>query len=253
MWIFSPLCTTFYTQSSKQQGISRETAMQNSNRQPPYKALAIFDLDHTLTRRDTYLRFLGLALLKRPWRLPWCVQLPFAWLAFKGGYKDNAWLKAFFLKAVVGNIDRHSLDSIVGEFCKKTEQSQIYADARKRITFHQDRSDRLVLASASFDFYVIRLAEMLGFDDVLCTHAKWLNNDTLSGEIDGNNCYGPHKASAVERYLEKTSDSGEIFFYSDHHSDLPVFLLANNPIAINPTPKLRELAKEHQFVIELWQ
>lgn len=227
--------------------------MQPSDRQAPNNAIAIFDLDHTLTRRDTYLRFLGHTLRKRPWRLIWCMQLPFAWLVFKGGYRDNAWLKAVFLKAVAGNIDRHSLDQIVGEFCKKTEQSQIYEDARKRVAFHQGRSDRLVLASASFDFYVVRLAKTLGFDEVLCTHAKWLNNNRLAGEIDGKNCYGPHKAAAVKKYLEKFSDNREIFFYSDHHSDLPVFLLANHPVAINPTQKLRELAKEHKFVIELWQ
>ncbi len=225
------------------------TELQASN-----NTIAVFDLDHTITRHDTYLRFLLTVLRRRPHRLIHCSILPFAFLVHKAGIKTNSWLKEVFLTAVAGGLTRGDITELSESFVEKTLASEIYQQALDRIQHHKREGDLLVLASASFDLYVPSLGKKLGFDETLCTRAAWSPENKLLGKIDGNNCYGPHKEFAVRKFLENRGGKfGDVFVYSDHHSDLPVFLLADRAITVNPTEKLRSLASEHSFIVEHWQ
>ena len=62
------------------------------------KTVAIFDLDNTITYKDTYLAFLFKLLRDHPLRLFNCVKLPVAVLLYKTGRRDNSWLKETFLQ-----------------------------------------------------------------------------------------------------------------------------------------------------------
>jgi len=219
----------------------------------PPRDIAIFDLDHTLTRRDTYLRFLLSVLKRRPWRLGHCVLLPAAVVIHKSGLRDNTWLKRVFLRAIAGGATRADLSSMARDFSAQTLQTQIYPDARACVERHVAAGDRLVLASASFDLYVPLIGAALGFEHVLCTRAAWGSDDRLSGDIEGHNCYGPHKLTAVQTLLDNLPERGHVTMYSDHHSDLPVLRLADTGVAVNPTPKLAAAASVHGLVTEHWR
>jgi phosphoserine phosphatase len=45
---------------------------------------------------------------------------------------------------------------------------------------------------------------------------------------------------------------GHVRFYSDHASDAPVFEWADEPVAVNPHPRLRRLAAERGWAVEDW-
>jgi hypothetical protein len=73
--------------------------------------LALFDLDGTITRRDTYLAYLLGFLARHPERWPRATPLPLAVLGYLLGVRDNTWLKTTFLRAILGGAPRSLLAS----------------------------------------------------------------------------------------------------------------------------------------------
>ena len=214
--------------------------------------IAIFDLDHTLSKRDTYLQFLILFLTAHPLNTMRCVFLPMAVLMHKLHLRDNSWLKEKFLRAVAGGSRIDHVNAFSEAFAKKIVQSGLHASAQARIEQHRHNNDYLILASASFDFYVIPIARLLGFDETICTRAEWDTSDRLTGQIVGNNCYGEFKKTVTEKVLASLCPHGKVTIYSDHHSDLPVLSLASYAVAVNPTAKLRTIAVSSNITIEHW-
>ncbi len=215
--------------------------------------IAIFDLDKTITHYDTYIHFLLSILSKKPLRAIRCIHLPFAILMFKVGLRSNSWLKETFLVAFAGGINREAINTMSQSFVSKVLKSGVYPEALEQIEKHRAAGDRLVLASASFNIYVELLAEKLNFDDVLCTHAEWDEAGQLTGRIDGKNCYGENKLVAVKNHLASIENKALITMYSDHDSDLPVFLLSDVRVATNPNSRLEAQAKTHNISIVRWQ
>ena len=74
-------------------------------------SLVVFDLDHTLSRRDTFLQYLGGFLLRNPARILRCIGLPFAVAKFYLGLIDNRQMKESFLSAVLGGIHRQEVEA----------------------------------------------------------------------------------------------------------------------------------------------
>lgn len=215
--------------------------------------IAIFDLDKTITRNDTYVQFLLSILSKKPLRAFRCIHLPFAVLMFKFGLRGNSWLKETFLAAFAGGLSRNEIRKLSESFTAKVLQDGVYQEALDQIAKHRAKGDRLILASASFNFYIDLLAAQLKFDDVLCTQAHWNNKDQLSGRILGDNCYGENKLKAVQKHLSTLEGKRQITMYSDHDSDLPVFLLSDVRIATNPNSRLEAIADSHNISIVRWQ
>ncbi len=220
----------------------------------PITNLAIFDLDHTITRKDTYLGFLAQILKDHPWRVMRTIKLPFAVLIYKAGLKNNSWLKEVFLKAVAGGMTQNQIRACSDKFIGSLRQNGYYRDALNCIQAHQKQNHTLILATASFDLYIQDIADQLGFQKVICTQALW-DQQKLTGRIAGKNCYGQEKADRVEKLFKQlpTKAPYKIYAYSDHASDLPLFMLADKATAINPKPKMQELAKRHSIEVVKWQ
>ena len=216
------------------------------------RIFAIFDLDGTITRGDTYLFFLLSFLKHRPLRLLNCWFLPVAVICYKLRLKDNSWLKKVFLQAIAGGVEKKEISSFLKVFVKDVLENRLRRGALTAIAFHRNNGHRLVLASASFDFYVKEIGHQLGFDTVLCTRSVWDEKNRLKGEILGLNCYGAAKRDRVVRYLEKTGGADFIIAYSDHHSDLALLEWVDRAVSVNPTPMLRELAGQKGFEVKIW-
>lgn len=211
----------------------------------------VFDLDNTITCNDTYLFFLLIFLKHNPIRLLRCWSLPLALLSFKMKLKDNTWLKKKFLGAIVCGTTNTKIKAFATQFIKTIVKHKLRKKALQEILLHKESGHILILATASFDFYVEELGSQLGFDAILCTNSVWENNQ-LQPDISGDNCYGISKLNKVTHYLEKNTNISYTIAYSDHHSDLPLMDWADEAIAVNPTNKLRELAMLKGYEIKIW-
>ena len=215
------------------------------------KMLVVFDLDGTLTKKDTYIPFLLGFLLRNPWRLFRTVHLPIAVIIHLMGIKDNTWLKLAFLKAFLGGVHQSKLESWVDKFSGSIVNEGMRTSAIDILRKYQSQHVEVLLASASLDIYVEVIGEKLGFDNIISTNAEFEEN-YLTGNITTKNCYGEAKAERIIEWLASHGYEHVDIAYSDHHSDLPLLQMANKGVAVCPTNNLRALSKSKQLEVVDW-
>jgi phosphatidylglycerophosphatase C len=204
------------------------------------RQLAVFDLDGTITRRDTLFPYVLGFLKRRPWRLPGLLLILPTLVLFALRLADHGKLKASLIKATLRGCTRAEIDSWTARFVPKLIERGLFADALNRIAAHGERGDLLVLMSASTDLYVPAVARELGFDDVICTGVRW-NGDRLHGELTTPNRRGPEKARCF-RALRQSHPDLPAAAYGNTRSDLDHLQLAEQPLLVNGSPRARREA-----------
>ena len=243
-------------------------------------ALAIYDMDRTVTRTGTYTPFLLHAARRlAPWRLALAPVVPLAMAAYAARAIDGlpaGWsgkpmkastrtpgnaaraidrrrLKEICQRLLLGGaVPRSRLAPATESFAARTLATNIQPGALRQIAADRAAGRRLVLATASYRFYVEPIARALGFDDVIATGSVAGLDDIIHARIDGENNYGPAKLRLVQAWMAGAGlarADAAIRFYSDHVSDAPVLEWADEPFAVNPSPALRRLARRRGWQV----
>lgn len=210
--------------------------------------ISIFDLDGTLTKKDTYLPYLMGFLIRNPKYWLRSVVLPFAVLMFYFKLRNNQWLKETFLKAIFKGEHLDNVQKWNNKYLSELYRHEMNDDIVSILKEKQSEGDIVILATASLDIYIYDIAKELNISHVICTLTK-KNEGVIEGELDGKNCYGPEKLNRIQTYLKENNLSGEIYFYSDHASDYSVMEFSDFPYAVYPTKKMREIAKNENIPI----
>jgi HAD superfamily hydrolase (TIGR01490 family) len=219
--------------------------------------LAVYDMDRTVTRRATYTPFLlHCAVRRAPWRLLLLPLVLLSMLAYAARLIDRAGLKEINHGLLLGRrIHPSELQPLVESFADRQVASNIRPGARLAIGRDKAEGRRLVLATASYRLYADAIAQRLGFDDVIGTGSIIGLDERVHDKIAGENCYGPAKLRMIADWVEASGlkgAHGHVRFYSDHVSDQPAFEWADEPVAVNPHGKLRQLAERRGWAIEDW-
>jgi HAD superfamily hydrolase (TIGR01490 family) len=212
--------------------------------------IAIYDMDRTVTRIGTFTPFLVFAAKRRPLR---AVLLP-VYLLSLAGYPlkllGRKRLKEIGFALIVGrHVPPARLEALARDYARHVERRNLLAGAKARIAADRAEGCRLVLATASPDFYVREIAKLLGFDEVIATRQARHADGSYSNRIDGENCYGPEKLNRVSGWLGGARGESEVRVYTDHQSDAPVLEWADRAIAANPNSRLRALAKAKHWEV----
>jgi HAD superfamily hydrolase (TIGR01490 family) len=229
----------------------------DSNRRTIVADLAIYDMDRTVTRTGTYTPFLlHAAKTLAPWRLALAPLVPFTMAAYALRLIDRRRLKELNQWLLIGGgVPRARLTPATERFADLMIATNVYPGALRQIAADRAEGRRLVLATASYRFYVEPIAQRLGFDDVIATGSITGLDDIIHARIDGENNYGPAKLRLIEAWLkaEKIDRAqAKVRFYSDHVSDAPVLEWADEPFAVNPSKGLRHLAKRRGWQVVDW-
>jgi len=203
----------------------------------PVQRIVIFDLDVTLTRYDTFLPFVtGYARFarRRRWLMLW--KLPLYFVTF-WRWGNRTWVKTNVLRAFVGGEPRERMEAWADRFVDYLMEHAMRESGLAELRRHQREGARIILASASFDIYVERLAHRLGIDEVLATRVKWDANDRLAG-MHGENCRDDEKLRRVRGLLAGVEHGHGVTAYSDSHADLPLLSWAENGVAVCPSKRL---------------
>jgi len=214
--------------------------------------VVVFDLDGTITRRDTYVPFLLFSLYKQPLKVLRLPVLAIDVLRYKIGRQSNTWLKTRFLHALLAGQKREVIEDWAKNFSLYIFDKGLHLDAISTINSHQERGHDLVLLSASLDIYVELIGDYLGFKHIICTRTSW-ENDVLGSELNGGNCYGENKALRLKQWLSRRTDKFVLMAYADHKSDFPVLNIAQRGIVVNPDKILRKKALRNQLEITEWK
>ena len=166
-------------------------------------ALAIFDLDGTITRHDTLWPFISGFLLRHParwWRLPLCLA-PLLRYALDG--RDRGALKGAVIRITLGGVRRDALERWTARFMPQLLRTGLYGEALALIATHRRTQTHLVLLSASPDLYVPAIARALGFDECICTEVRWRVDGSLDGALASPNRRGAEKTRCVQALLAR--------------------------------------------------
>lgn len=216
------------------------------------QSVAVFDLDGTLTVRDTFVPFLVGILIRTPSRWLRTVPLAFGVLLYFLALRDNTWLKSHFLRHILGGISTDRIELWGAAFADRLIASGLRAEGLRRLKNHLEAGHDVVLATASPDIYVEPLVFKLGIEKFVCTRTERDGVGRFTGRLDGKNCKGIEKLSRVIALLDDDNENRTAYAYSDDHADLPLLRWSNCPVLICPTPQLARRARELGALVERW-
>lgn len=220
--------------------------------------ISIYDMDRTLTRRGTWTPWLIFwARREAPWRLALAPLLGLALAAYALKLMTRGRLKELGHRLLMGRrIPRARLLAAAEAYAEQVVADGVFPAALAQVDLDRRAGQRLVMATASNEYYVRAIADKLGFDDVIATASRW-DEDRLHHRLGGDNCYGDTKRLLVDGWLARHGLEGAMVrFYSDHISDRPLFELAEasggEAIAANPSAALRSLAIARGWTVVDW-
>jgi phosphatidylglycerophosphatase C len=203
--------------------------------------LAVFDLDGTITRRDTLAPFLWGFLWRRPWRLPRLLLLLLPAVAAFLIDRDRGALKGAVIRAALGGVPRERIERWAERFVAAVLHRGLYQEALDAIAMHRTHGDRLLLMSASTDLYVPRIGRALGFDEIICSELRWRADGRLDGRLASANCRGEEKRRCLAAVIARDAP-GRICAYGDSRADLAHMQLVQEAYLINMSARPSEPA-----------
>lgn len=180
--------------------------------------IALFDLDGTLTRRDSLLPYVLGYCLRQPWRLPRLLVMPWHVTRYLFVHRDRGQLKQALIRAGLRGASREQIARWNERYVNQLVRSGLDPAALDRVRAHRARGDYLVLMSASPDLYVPAIARALRFNETICTGVRW-DGMVLSGELTTANRRADEKLRCVQALRERHPGS-QITAYANSASDV---------------------------------
>ncbi|MBI5493946.1 MAG: HAD family hydrolase [Deltaproteobacteria bacterium] len=216
----------------------------------PLRAVAFFDLDRTLLPHHTSLLYLR--MLRRDGVIPLftLMRAGFLLLLYFLNLVDTQRVVAAVIGRVAGGLDADHRAR--GERCaRELIIPRLSAPALARLEEHRARGDDVVILSASPDYVVEPLGRHLRMA-VRCSRFE-VREGRLTGALAGPMCFGAHKVEAARLYAEARGvPLSACSFYTDSASDTPLLREVGTPVAVNPDPRLRRLARAHGWPRLRW-
>ncbi|HXQ30865.1 MAG TPA: HAD-IB family phosphatase [Steroidobacteraceae bacterium] len=200
----------------------------------------MFDLDGTITRRDTLFCYLLGALRAHPARVLRLWVVPGALVAFAFD-RDHGRFKGRVIRAALGGLSRGEIAGLTGRFLDGEWRHLVRPGAVAALERHRLAGDYLVLLSASTECYVPAIGARLGFDEVVCTELRW-DGERLDGALASPNRRGPEKTRCIER-LTDAHPGLLVTAYADAASDLDHLRLVEHGVLVNGSWRARREAR----------
>lgn len=196
--------------------------------------LAIFDVDFTLTKRETLMEFYLFMLKKEPRLLKHMPRSLMSAFFYVLKIYDAGKAKENFIRFVNG-IKENEMEEHVKEFYEKRLSNILYKDAVSMMKKLKGEGCKVFLISASPEFYLKELYSIKEVDKVIGTIFH-CDNGVHRTRISGENCKGEEKVKRLKEVLREEKievDFKNSYMFSDSLSDLPLFNLVGKPYLIN--------------------
>lgn len=200
-----------------------------------------FDVDHTLTRRSSGTRFVGLAMRRKVLPLRLLLVMPWYSVMYKLGlFKMRDYVDGF---PYLRGIQQSTLEKIAEDSFESRLKGDLFEEAVVLVRQRRAEGRRVILATSSIDFIVAPLAAHLGVDGILATTLQF-EDGACTGRIVGTPMFRREKKNRVLAYLAAEGvAASECSFYSDSIYDLPLLEEVGRPVAVNPDFRLRRIAR----------
>jgi len=184
------------------------------------EALAVFDLDGTLIKTDSFLPYL-FTYARRGRRLWPIVVMPIYLALYACRFLSDRDAKERLIEVFFGNEPLEKISAHSQWFCSNWVQRRLRADTVTKLREHQAAGHRVVLVSASPDLFVPQIGRYLGINETICTQILF-ENGYCSGKFVGPNCKGDNKVILLTAYLGVETAPDQSYAYGDSRSDFPL-------------------------------
>ena len=216
--------------------------------------LALFDLDNTLIAGDSdyeWGRFL-VSIGKVDADLYQRTNEVFYRDYQRGQLDIQAYLR--FALAPLAAMEPSELAAIHQRFMADIIRPLWLSKAEALIAQHREQGDQLVIITATNRFVVEPICAALGVSDIIATEPEILNG-RYTGAVVGEPSFKEGKVIRLQQWLAERgfgAQPGEdgktgaligeglegSFFYSDSGNDLPLLMIVDNPVAVDPDDEL---------------
>ncbi len=202
---------------------------------------AIFDVDQTLVQGYTerlFFRYLirhGLLSLSQA-------------LNYLGRLARNP-QDRFLDKSYLGGLKVPEVMRLARQCYQEEISPRVSMQGLACILEHQAQGHAIALLTGSLAFLLLPLKEELGADWLIATEAA-RQNGKFTGGIAGLHPRGENKLRLV-RELSRVHgvDLSQSYAYGDHFQDLYIFRHIGHPVAVNPSWRLKRLARRQRWPI----
>lgn len=209
--------------------------------------LAIFDIDYTITRKETLMEFFKYLVSKDIKNIKFLPRALYSGAMYGVGVYDERRVKECFLK-FIENIEEKDLAVLTKEFYDERLSTILYKDALDMIKKLKSEGNMVVLISASPEFYVKEFYAIKDVDLIIGTRFAFENGKFIR-KMHGNNCKGEEKVKRLYEVLKEKNievDFKNSYMFSDSLSDKPLLDLVGKPYLIN-------YKKKHEIEILKWK
>ena len=209
--------------------------------------LALFDIDYTITRKETLMEFYKYSLEEDIKNIRFLPRALYSGLMDSIKVYDERRVKECFLK-FIDNIDEKDLAKLTKSFYDERLSSILYKDAVDMIKKLKNEGYMVILISASPEFYIKEFYAIKEVDLIIGTKFAFEGGKFVR-KMDGNNCKGEEKVKRLNEVLKEKNikaDFKNSYMFSDSLSDKPLLDLVGNPYLIN-------YKKHHEIEILKWK
>jgi HAD superfamily hydrolase (TIGR01490 family) len=139
------------------------------------------------------------------------------------------------------------------EFMRRVIEPALRDEALALVRTHQQAGDLVAIVTATNDFVTRPIAERFGVTELIATELALDATGEPTGAVVGEPAFREGKVARVGQWLAAHaldwSDLESSVFYSDSPNDLALLERVSHPVATNPSPALRGLARERGWRI----
>ncbi|GAA0085650.1 HAD-IB family hydrolase [Clostridium sp. CTA-7] len=209
--------------------------------------LAIFDVDYTITRKETLMQLFKYVIIKEIRNIKFLPRALYSGLMYSIKIYDEKRVKESFLKFIDG-IDEKELTLLIKNFYKDVLEKILYKDAIEMMKNLKQQGYKIYLISASPEFYLREFYAIKEVDMIIGTKFT-LKDGKFIRRMQGENCKGEEKVRRLKEVLKRDNidvDYKNSYMFSDSLSDKPLLDLVGNAYLIN-------YKKKNNFEILKWK
>lgn len=209
--------------------------------------LAIFDVDYTITKKETLMELYKYSIKENKKNLIYLPRAIVSGLLYVMKVYDEKRVKECFLK-FIENMSEKDLNEFTSRFYKNRLKKIIYNDSLQMMKKLKSEGYYIYLISASPEFYLKNLYDIKEVDKIIGTKFD-MTNGVFTRKMSGFNCKGEEKVKRLKEVLKEENievDFKDSYMFSDSLSDKPLLDLVGHPYLIN-------YKKKHDIEILKWK
>lgn len=150
---------------------------------------------------------------------------------------------------IIDRWNKKDFEILCKECFEKYVKQKLFKEALDCIAEHKSKGHTIILLSAAISEIIEPISVYVGSDYFYATQLKSVNS-IYTGKIEGEPVYGQHKKELLSVIAAKHNiDLINSFFYTDSFSDMPIYQIIKNFVAVNPDRSLMSFSVKNNLRI----